>query len=76
MTVNNHLPECPTHNTELCICPELRACEQRVLDKIIKHAELTFRSDIINPVRDVIEPLLDRNDNAVAGTIVHGEEGS
>lgn len=42
-----------------CICPELRACEQRMLRDVAQKAELTFRSDIINPVRDIVEPLLE-----------------
>lgn len=32
--MSDHLPECPLNNIDiqgLCMCPELRACEQRVL---------------------------------------------
>ena len=41
-----------------CICPELRAAQVKVLQQVIDIAELTFRSDVINPVRDVVEPML------------------
>lgn len=57
-----HLPECDVRIglSGICrICSLLRACEQRVLNKVIERAELTFRSDIINPVRDIIEPMLE-----------------
>lgn len=70
----DHLPECYqfTHWNEHfdgywcnedctadCICDRLGDCEQRVLHSVIQRAELTFRSDTINPVRDVVEPMLE-----------------
>ena len=33
--MSDHLPECPLNNIDiqgLCMCPELRACEQRVME--------------------------------------------
>lgn len=37
----------------------MKTMEQRILSEVIERAELTFRSDIINPVRDIIEPMLE-----------------
>lgn len=74
--MSDHLPECNSRNEDygieyVCLCHELRACEERILRVVILKAELTFRSDIINPVRDIVEPLMNENNNALIGTETH-----
>ena len=46
--MSDHLPECPLNNIDihgLCMCPELRACEQRVLSVAGPHNYSRGRKD-------------------------------
>ena len=63
--MSDHLPECPLNNIDihgLCMCPELRACEQRVLSVAGPHNYSRGRKDGyangVQAARDAVAALL------------------
>ena len=66
----NHLPECTVshqHVDYLCICEQLRACEQRVREEIDREA---FVLDEGDPFRQVYRKGLDAGREAVKGFLI------
>ena len=66
--MSDHLPECPLNNIDihgLCMCPELRACEQRVTDHVNREwAEISVDDEVriwneaLDAAREAVEEWL------------------